>query len=131
MPLQIFLPGILLRLVGNDRNGAGRVEANIAGVWGTINQRDWGLQEARVVCRQLNYSDAIAAIHRASAVWLIKRPYTKETPEWIRSVRCNGSEEAITDCRFKVQQMPNYGNDAGVICQVNGKKEGSLSISFH
>ena len=112
--------------MGSEKYGAGRVEVKIGGVWGTIHDLDWELEEARVVCRQLGYADAISALKRASAIWLVKRSYTKETPEWIRRIKCSGNEEKITDCRYEIQQMPNYGRDAGVICQSDKGKEGLL-----
>ena len=45
-----------LRLVGGDDAYDGRVESCQNGVWSSICQDSWSLEDATVVCRQLGYS---------------------------------------------------------------------------
>ena len=53
----------------------GRVEVAIAGHWGTICNSMWDDRDARVVCRQLNYTDGVSAWYGniqpgAGPIWL-------------------------------------------------------------
>lgn len=49
-----------LRLAHGPSVNQGRVEVYHDGVWGTVCDYQWGIDEADVVCKQLGYSRAIS-----------------------------------------------------------------------
>lgn len=47
-----------IRLVGGTAPYRGRVEVCVNGTWGTVTDDAWNDRDARVVCRQMNFSTA-------------------------------------------------------------------------
>ena len=65
------LPVYPVRLVDQDGNTdpnrwSGRVEILYNNTWGTICDDGWGIEDANVVCKQLNYAGAISALSELS-----------------------------------------------------------------
>ncbi|XP_019619753.1 PREDICTED: uncharacterized protein LOC109466474 [Branchiostoma belcheri] len=81
-----------IRLVGGASTSfQGRVEVFHDGQWGTVCDDEWELSDARVVCRQLGYPGAKAALGSAA--------FGQGTgPIWLDNVTCDGSEATISDC---------------------------------
>lgn len=47
-----------VRLMGGSDNLEGRVEICVDGTWGTVNSIGWTNTESKVVCSQLQFTDA-------------------------------------------------------------------------
>ena len=100
-----------LRLIGGSWPGEGRVEIFDSGRWGTVCDDNWDKNDARVVCRQLGYSSAVSAPHRA-------RFGQGSGKIWLDDVQCQGNESSIVNCRHRPWGEHNCGHyeDASVIC---------------
>ena len=51
-----------IRLAGGQDSSEGRVEIFHDGVWGTVCDDNWDMNEAQVVCQQLNFTGAREAV---------------------------------------------------------------------
>ncbi|CAB4016122.1 deleted in malignant brain tumors 1 [Paramuricea clavata] len=103
-----------VRLVGGSHN-AGRVEVYYNGTWGTVCDDNWDINDARVVCRQLGFQDALAAYQG--------RHFPDGTGRiWLDNVECGGYESALFSCRHSGWGTHNCGHseDAGVRCGNTG-----------
>ncbi len=105
-----------LRLQGPlKRNGAGRVEILYKGRWGTICDDSWDINDARVACRQLGYSDGLKALqgsevsHGSGQIWL-------------GNVACTGNEQSLASCSHLGWDVDycDHSEDAGVQCLTAG-----------
>lgn len=100
-----------IRLVGGRNSSEGRVEVTRNGTWGTVCDDSWNIQDANVVCRQLGFERASAAISNAlfgSGVG----------PIYLDDVRCFGNEASLDQCfasPWGVHNCRHY-EDAGVRC---------------
>lgn len=99
-----------MRLIDGPSPTEGRVEVKYRGVWGTICDDDFGLREARVVCRQLGLNGTAE---------VRKNMYKQGTGQiWLDQVVCNGNENSIDDCTHWHWGEHNCGHteDVGVRC---------------
>ena len=116
-----------IRLAGSNMTYAGRIEVNIAGVWGTIRNRGWNITSAHVACKELGYPGAETAILFATATF-----GQGEGPVWMSNLNCQGHESTLWECswsRIAGIYWDHY-NDAGVICRVEDPSEYKLGLHF-
>ncbi|KAK2893272.1 deleted in malignant brain tumors 1 protein-like [Channa argus] len=101
---------------------SGRVEIYYNNTWGTICDDRWDLNDAEVVCRQLDCGTAVNAIQSAH--------FGEGTGQiWLDEVACSGSERSLTECGhngFGTHNC-NHSEDAGVICSDGVRLSGSGS----
>ena len=110
MNCLLTIPGI--RLVGGSGPYEGRVEIYHNSVWGTVCDYDWDLQDAMVVCRQLGYFNATAAVGPA-------RFGSGSGPILFSELSCFGIENTITECDHRSTGGHNcsHSQDAGAVCE--------------
>ena len=94
---------------------AGRVEVFYDGQWGTVCDDDWDINDANVVCRQLDLSQS------ATCAWSNAYYGQGSGPIWIDDAACSGSESHIYDCRHRGWGNNNciHNEDASVQCSAN------------
>ena len=100
-----------LRLVSGRNQQEGRIEILYYGVWGTVCDRNFGINSANVACRRLGYPGAL-------------RPSTSfpsvRAQVWLDNVRCIGNETGLEQCSHEGigNRLSScyYYEDAGVYC---------------
>ena len=81
------------------------------GEWGTVCGDGWDLNDAQVVCNELNISPIIAVRHNAF--------YGEGSGKiWLNDLNCSGSEKSIRRCSHRGWGIKNciHSKDAGVKC---------------
>ena len=103
-----------MRLKDGAHSCEGRVEVKHQGKWGTVNDLNWSLEEATVMCRQLGCGAAINASRGAHFGPGIG-------PIWFQYTYCKGTESVLTDCTYPVlkdyrPEGLSHDQDAGAVC---------------
>ncbi|KAK2916401.1 hypothetical protein Q8A67_000775 [Cirrhinus molitorella] len=99
-----------IRLV-SDSDCCGRVEIRYNGQWGSVCDNNWDMNDAAVVCRQLQCGSAISAPHGAAFG-------QSSRSIWLDDVECLGNEGTLTQCSHRGlgNHTCEHSQDAGVVC---------------
>ncbi|XP_071829431.1 scavenger receptor cysteine-rich domain-containing protein DMBT1-like isoform X50 [Apostichopus japonicus] len=100
-----------VRLVNGIFQSEGRVEVFHNHQWGTVCDDNWDINDASVVCRQLGYQRAEAAL-----IWAYFGAGVG--PIWMDEVNCVGNEASLSGCQhdgFGVHDC-SHSEDASVRC---------------
>ncbi|XP_071886452.1 scavenger receptor cysteine-rich type 1 protein M130-like [Anas platyrhynchos] len=101
-----------VRLVGGGSQCDGLVEVFQHGTWGRVLDEQWDMQEASVVCRQLQCGEAEAA-------YTPVRAERGRGPVGLRGVQCAGHEADLSLCNTSLPQSMSAAEimeDVGVVC---------------
>ncbi|XP_046729025.1 antigen WC1.1-like [Silurus meridionalis] len=121
-----------IRLVGSGGDCAGRLEVFHSGSWGTVCDDSWGIEDADVVCRQLQCGRALST---HTPAWF--GPGTGSI--WLNEVECEGNETSLWNCRFQLCEEGECGHqeDVGVVCsefkeiRLTEGCEGNLKVFYN
>ncbi|XP_059212017.1 scavenger receptor cysteine-rich type 1 protein M130-like [Centropristis striata] len=100
-----------VRLKNGTNQCSGRVEVYHDGQWGAICDDRWGMQEAAVVCREMNCGTALSVKYKS----FFGRG---QDQIWLDDVECTGHEKSLADCPHRGfgEHDCDHNEDAGVIC---------------
>uniref|UniRef100_A0A8B9J8P4 SRCR domain-containing protein n=1 Tax=Astyanax mexicanus TaxID=7994 RepID=A0A8B9J8P4_ASTMX len=102
-----------IRLVGSGGDCAGRLEVFHSGSWGTVSDELWDIEDAQVVCRQLQCGVALSDLVPVPA-----RFGSGTGPIWLNEVECEGNEASLWNCRHQLcgEDECGHKDDVGVVC---------------
>ena len=102
---------VVVRLANGPTRYEGRVEVYHNGEWGTVCDDGWDLNDAQVVCSELDLGKAVDARHSSY--------YGQGSgPIWLDDLHCVGNEQSIGDCTHLGwgRHYCYHSEDAGVKC---------------
>ncbi|XP_074806227.1 scavenger receptor cysteine-rich domain-containing protein SCART1-like [Natator depressus] len=105
-----------LRLLNGESRCDGRVEISLRGVWGRVLDDEWDMDNASVVCRELQCGVAEKA-------YTPPKSEQGMDPVGLRMVQCAGNETRLTLCDISTSETAQAGiaEDVGVICSGSGQ----------
>ncbi|KAI4878402.1 hypothetical protein NFI96_008342 [Prochilodus magdalenae] len=121
-----------IRLVGSGGDCAGRLEVFYSGSWGTVSDDLWDIEDAQVVCRQLQCGVPMSVPTPTNF-----GPGTG--PIWLNEVECEGNETSLWNCRFQLcgEDECGHKDDVGVVCseykeiRLTEGCEGNLEVFYN
>ncbi|XP_046558987.1 scavenger receptor cysteine-rich type 1 protein M130-like [Haliotis rubra] len=110
--LVISVFGQTIRLVSPLDNGVGRLEVYYNGMWGTVCDDGFGVEEAKVACRQLGRSKSGVTPRAIQSFGFgVGRI-------WLDDVSCSGTESSLASCSHNPWGANgcSHSEDVGIIC---------------
>lgn len=95
------------------------------GVWGTVCDNNWNINDANVVCQQLGFEGAAATL-KASR-------FGQAGGEiHIRNPVCAGNENSVLQCpeAENIGADCDHSKDVAVVCETAGKKDIEFKFIF-
>ncbi|XP_068779182.1 antigen WC1.1-like isoform X2 [Struthio camelus] len=104
-------PSGSLRLMDGGSRCDGRVEMPLHGTWSRVLDDQWDMNDASVVCRQLQCGEAEQAYNPP-------KPERGRGPVGLRRVQCAGKETRLTLCNTSLPEaaLAGIAEDVGVVC---------------
>ncbi|XP_039610070.1 scavenger receptor cysteine-rich type 1 protein M130-like [Polypterus senegalus] len=104
-----------LQLKGGESHCEGTVQVMLNGTWRQILDSEWDLQDASVVCAQLNCGQAVIPQS-------ISRYISGSGPVILTDINCAGDELSLQNCSFLVMSEHfNISGGVGVLCSEHNK----------
>ena len=101
-----------VRLSNGFQRKAGLVEVFLNSSWVPVADDNWSASDARVVCRQLGYSEVAGVLGVADLC-----PIASSTGELVvGNVSCSGEERMLTDCPHSLLLQSQHLSPSGVVC---------------
>ncbi|XP_033749618.1 deleted in malignant brain tumors 1 protein-like isoform X1 [Pecten maximus] len=115
-----------VRLQSRGRTDVGTVEVRLDDGWVQVCDDEWGYSDAKVVCRQLGYKDAMylrgSKLGKMSTDSLANKALTR--------FKCRGSEKELLNCTHApITTKCNTMNRAAAICYNKSKSDVDMSFS--
>lgn len=114
--LCCIFSGFDVRLIGGPHPNQGFAQVLYQGDWHSICNREWDLDDADVICRQLGYPLATFALTDNSELsnWT-----NKKTATFLDRLGCTGTEANLAECQMSYTTTVLCGNTekAGIVCQ--------------
>ncbi|XP_051814197.1 scavenger receptor cysteine-rich type 1 protein M160-like [Acanthochromis polyacanthus] len=106
-----------VRLVGGTHRCSGRLQVKRNQVWSSVCSDGFDLQDAEVVCRELDCGSPSG----------FKEELYGEAPEWIPEFRCGGHESALLHCERSDRDTCSPGTTVTLTCSADMKLVGTNS----
>jgi deleted-in-malignant-brain-tumors protein 1 len=122
----LSLPGNKhVRLTGGKNEFEGRVEIYFKGIWGSVCDDDWDINDGHVACRMLGYV-------RALRVYCCSKYGPSASGRiFLDDVKCTGKEDSLVKCPRRAAGTHNcdvHRESAGVVCQAKSTSRSKYGL---